>query len=63
LFEKFFYEVIDHLGQNVEIQKRNLKRLTRQVFLMDAKVIPLFARCLIGPSSGNTKGQLKSTLY
>jgi hypothetical protein len=44
LFEKFFYEVIDHLGQNVGFQKINLKRLTRQVFLMDATVIPLCAK-------------------
>ncbi|MEY4542806.1 MAG: hypothetical protein RL411_883, partial [Bacteroidota bacterium] len=26
LFEKFIYEVIDHLGQHVGFQKRNLKR-------------------------------------
>ena len=44
LFEKFIYEVIDHLGQHAVFQKRNLKQLTRQVFLMDGTVIPLYAK-------------------
>ena len=44
LFEKFFYEVIYHLGQHVGIQKSNLNRLTRNVFVMDVTVIQLFAK-------------------
>jgi hypothetical protein len=44
LFEKFFYEVIYDLGQHTGFQKRDFKRLRRQVFLMDATVIPLCAK-------------------
>jgi hypothetical protein len=59
LFEKFFYEVIDHLGQHVGFQKRNLKRLTRQVFLMDATVIPLCAKVFDWAKFRQYKGAVK----
>ena len=63
LFEKFFYEVIDHLGQHVGFQNRNLKRLTRQMFMMDATVIPLCAKVFDWAKFLQYKGAVKYILF
>ncbi len=41
VFEEFFQLTLQHLGQHVGFERRNLQRMKRKIFLMDATVIPL----------------------
>ena len=59
IFEEFFYLVQEHLGQQTGFLKRSLRRLTRQVFLLDATVIPLCAKVFDWAKFRQYKGAVK----
>jgi transposase len=59
VFEEFFQLTLQHLGQHVGFERKNLQRLKRKIFLMDATVIPLCSKVFDWAHFRKQKGAVK----
>lgn len=59
VFEQFFQLTLQHLGQHVGFERKNLQRLKRKIFLMDATVIPLCSKVFDWAHFRQHKGAVK----